>query len=50
VTAPTLGKATKHITDGHGVTTLKARVATSGGVIGLIFAAIVFLMVYQPGG
>jgi hypothetical protein len=50
VTAPTLGKASKHITDGHAVTTLKTRVATSGSAIGLIFAAIVFLMVYQPGG
>jgi hypothetical protein len=50
VTAPSLGKATKYITDGDGTATLTARVAASGGVIGLIFAAIVFLMVYQPGG
>lgn len=28
---------------------LTARVAVAGGVVGLIFAAIVFLMVYQPG-
>jgi hypothetical protein len=28
---------------------LTGRVAAAGGVIGLIFAAVVFLMVYQPG-
>jgi uncharacterized membrane protein len=50
VTAPSLGKATKHGTDGHGTAALTMRVAASGGVIALIFAAIVFLMVYQPGG
>ena len=29
---------------------LVGRVATAGGVIGLIYAGIVVLMVYQPGG
>jgi hypothetical protein len=50
VTAPTLAKATKQITDGRGTATLTAPVAASGGVVALIFAAIVFLMVYRPGG
>ncbi|MDQ2846270.1 MAG: hypothetical protein M3Y77_07960 [Actinomycetota bacterium] len=49
LTAPALSSATKQITDGHSVGTLTARVAASGGAIALIFAAIVFLMVYQPG-
>lgn len=31
------------------VASLTARVAATGGVVGLIFAGIVFLMVYQPG-
>jgi hypothetical protein len=31
------------------VTALAGRVAGSGGLVGLLFVAIVFLMVYQPG-
>ncbi|MDT4971021.1 MAG: hypothetical protein QOG22_1164, partial [Pseudonocardiales bacterium] len=28
---------------------LTGRVAAAGGVVGIVFAVIVFLMVYQPG-
>jgi hypothetical protein len=31
------------------VTTFTAKVAAAGGLVGVIFAVIVFLMVYQPG-
>ena len=46
---PTLQKATTAIGRGESVSALTGRVAAGGGIIGLIFAAIVFLMVYQPG-
>jgi hypothetical protein len=46
---PTLQQATVKITNGEGVDGLTARVAAAGGAVGLIFAAIVFLMVYRPG-
>ena len=49
VIVPTLNKATALIEQQGSVVTLTARVAASGGVVGLIFAVIVFLMVYQPG-
>lgn len=49
VIAPTLEKATEQILAGEAVDALTARVAASGGVVGLIFAGIVFLMVYKPG-
>lgn len=49
VIVPTLNKATALIQQQGSVVTLTARVAASGGVVGLIFAVIVFLMVYQPG-
>jgi hypothetical protein len=49
VIVPTLNKATAVIQQQGSVVTLTARVAASGGVVGLIFAVIVFLMVYQPG-
>jgi prolipoprotein diacylglyceryltransferase len=29
---------------------LKGRIAATGGVVGVIFAVVVFLMVYRPGG
>ncbi len=50
VIVPTLGRAGREITDGAAAGALTVRVAASGGVIGVIFAVIVFLMVYQPGG
>ena len=49
VIVPTLKQATVNIANGAGVDGLTARVAASGGVVGLIFAAIIFLMVYKPG-
>jgi hypothetical protein len=49
VIVPILNKATTLIQQQGSVVTLTARVAASGGVVGLIFAVIVFLMVYQPG-
>ncbi|MGO4255791.1 hypothetical protein [Marmoricola sp. RAF53] len=49
VIAPALEQATTRIGAGESVDNLKGRVAASGGVVGLIFAAIVFLMVYKPG-
>ncbi len=50
VTTPALQVATDRFARGETVNGLTARVAASGGIIGLIFAAIVVLMVYQPGG
>jgi hypothetical protein len=47
--SPTLQKATAAIGRGESVAALTGRVAAGGGIIGLIFTAIVFLMVYQPG-
>lgn len=49
VLVPTLTKVTETIRQEGSVVTLTARVAASGGVVALIFAGIVFLMVYQPG-
>jgi hypothetical protein len=49
VVVPALNKATTLIQQQSSVVTLTGRVAAAGGVVGLIFAAIVFLMVYQPG-
>ncbi|MDT4939904.1 MAG: hypothetical protein QOG80_3575 [Pseudonocardiales bacterium] len=46
---PTLEKVTEMIGKQESVVTLTARVASIGGVVGLIFAGIVFLMVYRPG-
>jgi uncharacterized membrane protein len=50
VTVPALKQAATAIGSGGTTDRLVARVAASGGVVGLIFAAIVFLMVYRPGG
>jgi hypothetical protein len=49
VTVPTLNKATKLIEAQDSVVTLTARVAASGGLVSLIFFAIVVLMAYKPG-
>jgi uncharacterized membrane protein len=49
VIVPTLDQATKNLGNGVGVDGLTARVAAGGGTVGLIFAVIVFLMVYKPG-
>lgn len=47
---PSLTKAAAEIGASRGVGSLTGRVAAGGGVVGLIYAAIVLLMVYQPGG
>ncbi len=49
VTAPALQVATERLGRGEALDGLSAKIAATGGVIGLIFAGIVFLMVYQPG-
>jgi uncharacterized membrane protein len=49
VIVPALRQATVKIEAGEAVDAFTARVAASGGVVGLVFAAIVFLMVYKPG-
>ncbi|HET8665493.1 MAG TPA: DUF2269 family protein [Nocardioides sp.] len=50
VLAPSLTKAAAQIGGTGSAQGLVGRVAAAGGVIGLIYAAIVLLMVYQPGG
>lgn len=50
VLVPSLAKAGQAITAGTGATAFTARVAAAGGVIGLLFAVIIALMIYQPGG
>ncbi|HEX4688286.1 MAG TPA: DUF2269 family protein [Nocardioides sp.] len=47
---PALQHAEKTIRDGGSVATMTGRVAAFGGATGLLYAAIVLLMVYQPGG
>ncbi len=49
VLVPALKQVTTRIGAGEAVDNLTAKVAASGGIIGLIFAGIVFLMVYKPG-
>jgi hypothetical protein len=49
VLVPALTKVTETIRAEGSVATVTGRVAAAGGVVGLIFAGIVFLMVYQPG-
>jgi len=46
---PALKQATASIGSGTSVDSLTGRVAAGGGVIALIYLAIVLLMVYQPG-
>jgi hypothetical protein len=47
---PTLEKATELIAGAQPVSALTGRSAAVGGIVGLIFTGIVFLMIYQPGG
>jgi hypothetical protein len=49
VIVPALGRATALLSSGQPAAALTARVAATGGAVGLAFAAVVFLMVYQPG-
>jgi hypothetical protein len=47
---PALRGAASTITEGSPVSTMTGRVAAFGGATALLYAAIVALMVYQPGG
>jgi len=47
---PALRQAATTISQGSPVATLTGRVAAFGGITALLYAAIVALMVYQPGG
>ncbi len=49
VLAPTLTRAAAVIGGTGSARNLVGRVAAAGGVIGLLYAAIIVLMVYQPG-
>jgi predicted integral membrane protein DUF2269 len=49
VIVPTLNRATALIAKQEPTASLTGRVAAAGGVVGVVFAVIVFLMVYQPG-
>jgi hypothetical protein len=49
VVVPTLGKVTQAIERQESVVSKTAVVAASGGVVGVLFAVIVFLMAYKPG-
>ena len=49
VTVPNLNKVTAAIERQESVVSKTAIVAASGGVVGIIFAVIVFLMAYKPG-
>jgi hypothetical protein len=49
VVVPALKQATAAIGAAKPVATMVGRVAGAGGVVGLVFAVIVFLMVYKPG-
>ena len=46
---PALKKAATTIREGGAVDTLVGRTAALGGITGLIYAGVVFLMVYRPG-
>jgi uncharacterized membrane protein len=48
VLSRTMTKASSMITAGESPAALRGRVAGIGGVIGLIFIAIIVLMVYRP--
>lgn len=49
VLEPGLKRAGTLIASGEPTAPLVGRVAAAGGIVGLIFAGIVFLMVYRPG-
>ena len=50
VIVPTLSRVTTSLGKQQAVNTLTPRVAAAGGLVGVAFAVIVFLMVYKPGG
>jgi uncharacterized membrane protein len=47
---PSLTKAAALVKAGEPARQLTGRVAAGGGAVGVVFAVIVFLMVYRPGG
>jgi hypothetical protein len=49
VAVPTLSRVTRQLGEGAAVSTMTGRVAAVGGLVGVLFAVIVFLMVYRPG-
>jgi len=50
VIVPALDKATALISAQESPASLTGRAAAAGGVVGIAFTVIVFLMVYRPGG
>ncbi|HEY2273685.1 MAG TPA: hypothetical protein VGH30_12980 [Jatrophihabitantaceae bacterium] len=46
---PALAKVGSLLGSGQSASSMTARVAAGGGIVGVIFAVIVFLMVYRPG-
>jgi hypothetical protein len=49
VVVPALTQAGAEISAGRPTAALTGRVAAAGGLVGVLFAVIVFLMVYRPG-
>lgn len=49
VAVPTLNRVRLALVERAAVRTLTGRVAAVGGLVGVVFAVIVFLMVYRPG-
>jgi hypothetical protein len=49
VAVPALTRVTRQLGEGAAVSTMTGRIAAIGGIVGVLFAAIVFLMVYRPG-
>lgn len=49
VAVPALTRVSRRLGEGAAVSTMTLRVAAVGGIVGVLFAAIVFLMVYRPG-
>lgn len=46
---PQLEKVGAKLAASESVATVTARIAAAGGIVGVIFAVIIFLMVYKPG-
>jgi hypothetical protein len=49
VLVPTLDRATRDLAAGATVAPLTGRVAATGGIVAVIFLAVIVLMVYKPG-
>ncbi|MEO6886445.1 MAG: DUF2269 family protein [Jatrophihabitantaceae bacterium] len=49
VVVPTLDKATALIGKQESVVSMTGKIAAFGGIVGILFVVVVFLMVYQPG-